>query len=151
MEIVSVREKPEKVEEFIEYFQKCWSNNKTAIIYRDAISHSIEGKGNLSQWYLLMNKEEVIGCVSLLPNDFISRMELYPWLCALYIEESHRGHRYSRLLVERVKGDAQKFGFVSVYLATNHNGFYEKYGFQLIGEGYHPWGERSKVYEAKLS
>ena len=28
--------------------------------------------------------------------------------------------------------------------------FYEKYGFTRIGTGYHPWGETSGVFRAKL-
>lgn len=33
---------------------------------------------------------------------------------------------------------------------TDHNGYYEKYGFNYIGQGYHPWGDHSRIYELKL-
>ena len=29
-------------------------------------------------------------------------------------------------------------------------GYYEKYGFNFIGMGYHPWGETSRIYKLDL-
>lgn len=34
--------------------------------------------------------------------------------------------------------------------AIDYIGVYEKYGFQYIGQGYHPWGEESRIYQADL-
>ena len=28
--------------------------------------------------------------------------------------------------------------------------YYEKYGFRYIGQGYHPWGENSRIYEIEV-
>lgn len=83
-------------------------------------------------------------------NDFISRMDLYPWICALYIEEAYRGHAYGSLLLARAEEDAAKAGYPYAYLCTDHVGYYEKYGFEHIGTGYHPWGETSGIYRIDL-
>ena len=107
-------------------------------------------KSCLPIWYLLVHNDEIIGCAGLITNDFISCMDLCPWLCALYIEEKYRGNAYGSLLINRVKQDAAKAGFSNVYLATDHIGFYEKYGFEYICDGYHPWGDCSRVYECRL-
>ena len=150
MEIINIREKPQYKNSAIKYFQKIWASEKSKPVYEDSISRSIVTKSSLPIWYLLVNNDEIIGCVGLITNDFISCMDLCPWLCALYIEEKHRGNSYGSLLINRVKHDATKAGFSNVYLATDHIGYYEKYGFEYLCTGYHPWGESSRVYECRL-
>ncbi|NLG25403.1 MAG: GNAT family N-acetyltransferase, partial [Clostridiales bacterium] len=51
---------------------------------------------------------------------------------------------------ERAARDARLAGFLSLYLVTDHVGYYEKYGFAHIGVGYHPWGETSRIYRRGL-
>ncbi len=149
MKLISVRENPEYKDKAIQYFQKSWKS-VLPIIYEDCITHSINARNPLPQWYLLEKDDELIGCAGLITNDFISRGDLYPWINAIFIEETHRGNRYSALLIEKAKQDAKKAGFEYVYLCTDHIGFYEKYNFKYIGQGYHPWDEESRIYEQKL-
>jgi len=149
MRIISVRENPEYKDKIIQYFQNSWSEI-APIIYEDCISHSINAKDSLPQWYVLENNNEFIGCAGLITNDFISRMDLYPWVCAIFIEEKYRGNNYSKLLIEKAKEDSKKAGFQNLYLCTDHIGFYEKMDFKYIGQGYHPWEEESRIYQIDL-
>lgn len=149
MRIISVRENPEVKDTAISYIQKRWPET-LPIIYEDCISHCVHAINPLPQWYLLTKGNDIIGCCGLITNDFISRMDLYPWLCALYIEDSHRGHAYAMQLIERTKSDCVKAGFPSLYLSTQHIGYYEKYGFTYLAQGYHPWGEESRIYVSTL-
>lgn len=148
IKLISVRENPEYKEKAISYFQSKWSI--WPIIYVDCIEHCIRTENPLPQWYLLEKDGEIIGSAGLITNDFISRMDLYPWLCGLFIEEAHRGNRYPTLLIERAKEDTLKAGFKELNLCTGHIGYYEKYGFTYIGQGYHPWQEESRIYQLKL-
>lgn len=150
MKIISVRENPDYKNKAIAYFQRSWKS-VLPIIYEDCITHSIGARNSLPQWYLLEKNAEIIGCAGLITNDFISRGDLYPWVCALFIEEKHRGNAYGTLLIEKAKHDAKKSGFEYLYLCTEHIGYYEKYGFKYIGQGYHPWGEESRVYELDIT
>lgn len=145
MKIISVKENPEYKDIAIDYFSSKWSVSR--IIYEDSISHCITSPNPLPQWYLLENGGEIIGSAGLITNDFISRMDLYPWACGLYIEEEYRGNEYGALLLNKAKEDTAKAGFKHMYLSTDHVGYYEKYGFRYIGQGYHPWGEESRIYE----
>ncbi|BDD08041.1 N-acetyltransferase [Fulvitalea axinellae] len=149
IKIISVRKSPDYKDKAIAYFQKCWKG-VAPVIYEDCISHCIEAENPLPQWYLLEKRGELIGCAGLITNDFISRMDLYPWFCAVFIDENHRGNAYGKLLMEQAKGDAKGMGFGNLYLCTDHIGYYEKYGFTYIGQGYHPWDEESRIYKCEL-
>ena len=145
--IISVREQPEYADTAIAYFQSKWPD-VPPIMYEDCIRHCLNASAPLPQWYLLLLDNEPIGGSGLITNDFISRGDLYPWICALHINERHRGNAYGSLLLEKSKEDCARLGFEHVYLATEHIGYYEKYGFRYIAQGYHPWGEESRIYES---
>ena len=149
MKILSVRENPECKDIAIKYFQDSWPEIPP-VMYADSITHCITASMSLPQWYLLEKEGVIIGCAGLITNDFISRGDLYPWLCALYIDERHRGHAYASLLIDKAKEDTVKGGFENLYLCTDHLDYYEKQGFQYIGQGYHPWGEESRIYKINL-
>lgn len=149
MKIISVRENPEYKEKAVRFFQQSWVT-VSPIIYEDSISHSINAENPLPQWYLLQKEDEIIGCAGLITNDFISRMDLYPWICAVFISEQQRGNNYAELLIDKAKDDSKRFGFKKLYLSTVHVGYYEKFGFRYIGQGYHPWNEESRIYQIEL-
>ncbi len=90
MRVISVRKSPRYKEKAIQYLQNSWSE-VFPIIYEDCISNCIHAEQPLPQWYLLEKDDEIIGCAGLITNDFISRMDLYPWLCAVFIKEEYRG------------------------------------------------------------
>ena len=149
MNIISIRENPSYKSKAIQYFQQKWKSVLPEI-YDNCISHCIGARNPLPQWYLLETEGNIIGGAGLITNDFISRGDLYPWICALYVSEDCRGNGYAKLLMDKAKEDAIKAGFDYIYLSTSHIGYYERYDFSYIGQGYHPWGEDSRIYELKL-
>ena len=149
-EVIALREHPAMCDAAIAYFQEKWADGNSRMVYDDCIRHSLTTENPLPRWYLLTDGSEIIGCAGLITNDFISRMDLYPWICALYVEESHRGQALGQQLLARAEADAKAAGFSAVYLCTDHIGYYEHYGYAYIGTGFHPWGETSRIYEKIL-
>lgn len=68
-------------------------------------------------------------------------------LCALYIEEEHRGNGLGKLLIEQVKRDAHNAGFQNLYLCTTLDAYYEKFGFRFLEDGFYSDSESCKIFE----
>ena len=150
MKIVNIKEHSEYQEIMTNYFITHWASDDSKMVYVDCIENS-KSKDSLSNWYLLLDEDKVIGCAGLISNDFVSRMDLLPYLCALYIEEDYRGHNYGSLLIEKIKEDVSKMGYDYLYLCSDHVGYYEHFGFNRIATGYHPWGETSEIFRCLVN
>ncbi|WP_367618564.1 GNAT family N-acetyltransferase [Vagococcus intermedius] len=50
----------------------------------------------------------------------------------LYVEETHRGQRVSEKLFNEIEIYLSSQGISKVYLITDHEGLYEKYGWSFV-------------------
>ena len=148
--VLSLRDSPKHLETFIDYVQLKWADSRTKEMYRDCLTHAVGAPGPLPQWYLLCSGERIMGCAGLIPNDFISWADLWPWLCALYVEPEDRGKGMGGVLIRHVEGECRRLGFPSLYLTTDLEGYYERYGYSFLGLGYGPDGGESRIYGRNL-
>ena len=102
--------------------------------------------GSFHDVLLLLHGDELVSFCTLTEMDDVQPTELHPWIGFLFTFPKYRGHRYAGLLLDEAVSRAAQKGAEYVYLSTNHDGLYEKYGFEFFDTQKDVWGEDTKIY-----
>ena len=105
--------------------------------------HNAVGKGTV---YLLAEGDKLISFLTLAERDCIDAPEYAPWIGFVHTAPEYRGHRHIGRLIDHACAVAREHGTARVYLATDHVGLYEKYGFTYLENRVSIYGEDSRVY-----
>ena len=106
--------------------------------------------GETSRVLMLTEGDELISFCSFAELDDIQPTDLTPWIGWVYTFPQHRGHRFAGKLLAHAEALAKAEGHGSVYISTNHDGLYEKYGYEFFRMMKDIDGEDSKVYITRL-
>ena len=106
--------------------------------------------GESTRLLLLADGEKLVSFCTLAELDDIRDTNLTPWIGFVYTYPEYRGHRYVGRLLERACELAKEDGHKHVYISTNEDGLYEKYGFSFWKMMKDMEGSDSRVYKADL-
>ena len=109
--------------------------------------HNVLGNGSL---FIMADGEKLVSFCTLTCRDCIKDDDLFPWIGFVFTSPEYRGKRYSGEVIESACKRALRQGFDKVYLATDHIGLYEKYGFTYMENRTDIYGEESRIYFRKL-
>lgn len=150
IQIVNFLDHPGALDEAVRYYHSKWGRASNYSFFYDAVRHSSNSDRGLPRFYLMLYNDRIIGCAALVTNDFISRHDLMPWLAGLYIEADMRGQELGYLLMQYLEKEALRIGYQVLYLTTDHDGYYEKYGWIRIADAHEPDGAVTRVYMKNL-
>lgn len=112
-------------EEMIDYARKCsW---KTA----DRLAELME-EDTFADWERLLvavEGNQILGFCTLTRKDTYPELPYSPFIGFVYVTENERGHRLSEQMIEEGSRYLKRWGFEKVYIVTDHEGLYEKFGF----------------------
>ena len=135
--ILKLSENPQWLEPAAQWFHEKWGIPLAA--YRESMTASLEKKGPVPAWYLCLRGNAIAGGLGVIENDFHNRPDLRPNLCAVYTEPACRGRGIAGRLLDFACKDMAAQGISTLYLLTDHTGFYERYGWEFFcmaqGEG----------------
>ena len=126
---ITLRDKPELLDEAAEWFHQKWNVSKQA--YLDCMK-SYLNKETEYGWYLCLDDEKIIAGLGVIENDFHNRKDLTPNVCAVYTEKEYRGIGIAGNLLNIVVEDMKTKGVSPLYLLTDHTNFYERYGWEFL-------------------
>ena len=80
----------------------------------------------------LVDNNDLIGFISLFKYEEEDRKDLTPWYATMYVKKEYRNRGYSKLLNDAILKEAIKLGYKKVYLKTELDNYYEKFGAKYI-------------------
>lgn len=109
-----------------------------------------EALGKDPRVFLLTDEDELVSFCTFTEKDDIQPTDLMPWIGFVYTFPEYRGHRYIGELFREIENTAAAEGVHEIFLSTNHDGLYEKYGFEFYQIMNDIDGEPSKVYKKHI-
>lgn len=119
-------------------------------LFASIVEHS-QTPGALPITFVAVEGERLLGTVGLWRCDLISRQDLYPWMAALYVAPEARGQGLAGKLQQHVIGYARAQGYTELFLYSACRDFYERFGWQYIGEGLDYPASAVSLYRYDLS
>ncbi|KPB04140.1 GNAT family N-acetyltransferase [Bacillus sp. CHD6a] len=151
MRIMELRGKDRLLEQAIHVFWQQWGSEENFKFYEDAILHSATTSSDIPRFYVAVEEGEIIGTYAILRNDLNSRQDLCPWLACLYVAEKHRGKGIGAKLLDHGLSEAAEKGYENLYLTTDLENYYERYGWKNSGIVYGADGGSIKLYEKRTA
>lgn len=129
LKFIALRDMPEIKDKAALWFNSKWGVPKEA--YLECMEAYLEKRTEYG-WYLCLDGEAIVGGMGVIENDFHDRKDLSPNVCAVYTEEDYRRLGIAGVLLNMVVDDLRSKGITPVYLVTDHEGFYERYGWEFL-------------------
>ena len=136
MKIYNLKDKIEYLDEVTSLEYEEWADNKEEnkqerIERKKAkICNSFDNKSFCK--LILVDNNNLIGFISIFPEDCEEEKKLTPWYSTMYVKEEYRNNGYSRILNDAILREAKNRGFSTLYLKTDLENYYEKFGAIFI-------------------
>ena len=141
---LTLRQCPELKNTAARWFHEKWSVPEEA--YLECMEAYLSGETELG-WYLCTDESgRIVGGMGVIENDFHERKDLSPNVCAVFTEPDCRNRGIAGRLLHTVVEDCRSKGISPLYLVTDHDSFYERYGWEFHCMVQCDGGEVSRVY-----
>lgn len=149
MKIVNIKEDSKFLSEYIELCSYEWGSKKSKLEMKQYVEKkkkSIFNDDKIISILGLVDNNNLIGFISLFKYDGEDRKDLTPWYATMYVRKENRNKGYSKLLNDAILKEAVKLGYKKVYLKTELDNYYEKFGAKYAGK----LNESEKLYYFEL-
>lgn len=136
MEIFDIRNKLEYLKEVIILEHNEWAKDPNNDFDRrienkiDNVVRKIERNDFCK--LILLEENNLVGFISIFPQDGDECIGLTPWYSTMYIKKNFRGKGYSKILNDSILLEAKIRGYKQLFLKTDLVGYYEKFGAKYI-------------------
>ena len=138
LKIYNIKDKQEYLREVAILTQLEWGkNNLSKEEFENKVDKKIEKIKNSFEKkdyckLILLEDNKLVGFISIFPTDGEERKDLSLWYATMYVKKEFRGKGYSKILNSAILEEAKKRKIKRLYLKTELNNYYEKFGAKFI-------------------
>ena len=147
--ILPLYQAPHYAEQVTDWLWQAFGEGLSREFFHSIVEHS-QTPGALALTFIAVEDEQLVGTVGLWRCDLITRQDLCPWLAALYVDDAARGKGLAGQLQQHVIAYAAQSGYEELHLWSACRDFYERYGWQYIGDGLEYPNTRVHLYRYSL-
>ncbi|KGT86444.1 GNAT family acetyltransferase [Erwinia typographi] len=137
------------IETVTDWLWQAFGSATSRPFFASILTSSLSG-ADLPVTWVAVDGERAVGTVGLWRCDLISRQDLYPWLAALYVDESYRGRGLSEQLQQTVMAESLRRGFGDLYLYSACAAYYERFGWRYLGDALDYPDKTVRLYHKSL-
>ena len=100
--------------------------------------------------FVLVDGDEVVSFCTYVHQDEIDAPDMFPWIGFVYTFEKYRSNHYFGKLLNHIISLAKQEKYQKIYVSTNENGLYEKYGFKYYKNMLDITGNDSRIYYLEI-
>lgn len=154
MKFISLKNNTDLCEKVKNFCREKWEKGSWNFSHTADLSLTAE---KLPQTWVLLDEygagsetPAIAGFYQLEESDHLTdRTELTPFITTLFIGPEYRGGiSFGGAALEHARCVLGDMGYDTVYLTTDHIGYYEKHGFREIGLDITDYGSPTKIYSA---
>lgn len=150
LRIVYLADYPQHQQQVIDWQWQAFGCESSREFFANLVASSLRHEG-LPITFIALQGDKLVGTVGLWRSDLLSRQDLTPWLAALYVDESQRSAGVGVKLQQYVQDHSYRAGFNELYLYAEFAGYYERHGWQYLGEALEYPDRLVRLYHRLLS
>ena len=152
LQILNLADAPEHVEQVSRWLWEQWARDAgyslEDVVFRTR--HTML-RDTVPQQLVALWNGRAAGTVALWANDCKTRQDLTPWVAVLYVDPELRNKHIGQALQRASIEAARALGrYDWLYLITELDNYYEKTGWEFVGDAPVGHGETEKIYRYPL-
>ena len=100
--------------------------------------------------FLAIDENKIAGFCTFVKKDCIPELVYSPYISSIFVGEEYRGKRLSEKMILTVIEYARELKFSEIFIVSNHENFYEKYGYVKTDEKKYFWKKNESIFRREI-
>ena len=145
MEVTYLARRPELTDQVVRMLTAAFGGPAAEPFFRELLAHTMETEG-IPATIIAVEGDTAVGTVGVWRSDMLCRQDLTPWIGCLTVDAAWRGRHIGSELQAFARDHCRRCGQTHLYLYTQLVGYYEKTGWEYMGQFHNLDGSEHRVF-----